>query len=58
MSDRGEKVCMNGDKSKIVDCESAEAAFIMDKADADKILAETKAQQRSSNKARSADADK
>jgi hypothetical protein len=49
-----DRVCLNADMTKIVDCDSDEAAHVYSRDDADKILGEKKATARSANKAREA----
>jgi hypothetical protein len=48
-----DRVCLNADMTKVVPCDSEEAAHIYSKADADQILAETKGRTQSANKGRS-----
>lgn len=57
MADR-ELVCLNADRTKIVSCDSEEAAFQIEKGEADKLFADQKAAAAAENKARKAAEDK
>ena len=47
-----DRVCLNADMTKVVPCDSDEAAHVYSKEDADRILGETKQREQAANKAR------